>query len=146
MRDVGRIKCTRKLRFDAAHRVMNHESKCATLHGHGYEALITATSDKLDSIGRIIDFSVIKEKVGDWIDKYWDHNVLVNNEDTCVIEALNSIPRKKDPFICCFNPTAENIAHYLLTTVCPKVLQDSYVKVIRVRIYETPNCFADAEL
>ena len=33
---------TRKLEFDAGHRVMNHESKCATCHGHRYVLEVTA--------------------------------------------------------------------------------------------------------
>ena len=28
--------CTRRIEFDAAHRVMEHESKCRHLHGHRY--------------------------------------------------------------------------------------------------------------
>jgi 6-pyruvoyl-tetrahydropterin synthase len=28
--------CTRVMTFDAAHRVLRHESKCASLHGHTY--------------------------------------------------------------------------------------------------------------
>ena len=30
------ITCTRRIEFDAAHRVMGHEGKCKHLHGHRY--------------------------------------------------------------------------------------------------------------
>lgn len=137
---------TRLLEFDAAHRVMNHESKCATLHGHRYKVEITAEADQLDDIGRVIDFSVLKQKIGTWIDLHWDHNTIVYKDDILTLTALQSIPRKKDPWVSEWNPTAENMAYYLLHTACPDLLKDDKVKVTKVRIYETPNCWADAEL
>lgn len=50
------ITVTRVLEFDAGHRVVNHESKCATLHGHRYKVEIVAAAPGLDSLGRVIDF------------------------------------------------------------------------------------------
>jgi len=141
-----KITCTRIIEFDAAHRVMNHESKCATLHGHRYKVEIFAEAPELDSIGRVIDFSVLKEKVGGWVDNFWDHNSIICSEDRKTINALMSIPRKKDVFIAEFNPTAENMADYLLNDVCPKLLANSGIIVSKIRIYETPNCFSEATL
>lgn len=140
------ITITRKLEFDAGHRVHNHESKCGTLHGHRYVAEITATAPELDSLGRVIDFSVLKEKIGTWLDEAWDHNTLVFREDDATQRALMSIPRKKDPFVCDFNPTAENMAAYLLRTVCPVLMKGTGVTVTKIRLWETPNCFAEVTL
>lgn len=140
------IRCVRKLHFCAGHRVMEHESKCATPHGHNYYAHIYAEAEQLDSLGRVIDFAVLKEKIGSWIDLHWDHNFLVFEKDAELIQALMSVSRKKDPFICPFNPTAENMALYLLKTVCPEQLCDTQVKVTKVVLYETENCYAEAEL
>jgi 6-pyruvoyltetrahydropterin/6-carboxytetrahydropterin synthase len=139
------ITCTRILEFDAAHRVANHESKCATLHGHRYKAEITACGD-LDSIGRVIDFSVLKEKIGSWIDLNWDHTTIVWKNDPLTLAALLSMPKKKNPFVCDFNPTAENMADYLLRIACPMLLQGTGVRVTKIRLWETPNCYAEAEL
>jgi len=136
------ITCTRILEFDAAHRVMNHESKCATLHGHRYKVEIEALGS-LDDVGRVIDFSVLKTVVGTWIDDHWDHNVLVYELDTETVLALYNVPRKKDPFICPWNPTAENMASFLLSH--SNALLESYgVTVARVVVWETPNCKAEA--
>ncbi len=137
---------TRRLEFDAAHRVMNHESKCATLHGHRYVVLITATADQLDDIGRIIDFSVLKNQIGSWLDEHWDHNSIICSQDEVTINALKSIPRKKEPYIAAWNPTAENMADFLLRVVCPERLKDTGITVTRVKVYETPNCYAEAFL
>lgn len=140
------VKVTRKLEFDAGHRVMNHESKCATLHGHRYTVEVTAEAEQLDSIGRIIDFSVLKEKIGTWLDLHWDHNVIVFEKDIVTKIALMSIPQKKAPWVAEWNPTAENMADYLLRVVCPEQLKDTGVQVTKIRVWETPNCWADAEL
>ena len=141
---MKKITCTRRLHFCAGHRVYRHEGKCANAHGHNYYAHIVAEADELDSTGRVIDFSVLKEKIGFWIDLYWDHTFIVFQEDREMIQALQMICSPKAPFIAPFNPTAENMAHYLLTTVCPKLLQGTAVRVCRVTLYETDNCSAEA--
>lgn len=140
------IKCTRKIHFCAGHRVMNHESKCATAHGHNYYVHLVAEAPRLDCLGRVVDFSVLKEKIGGWIDENWDHTFLVYEKDKELIAALLTLPRKKDPFICPFNPTAEEIASYLLKEICPKLLDGTHVVITKVIVYETDNCYAEASL
>lgn len=135
---------TRHVHFSAGHRVMNHESKCATAHGHNYYVLIEAEAAALDDIGRIIDFSVLKERIGGWIDEQWDHNFLVWERDTEVLDALRALPRKKGPFVCPFNPTAEEMARYLLEEVGPSQLEETGVRIASITVYETDNCSATA--
>lgn len=125
---------------------MNHESKCATPHGHNYYAHIYAEADQLDTLGRVIDFSVLKAKIGSWIDEHWDHNFLVFDQDVELVRALMSVSRKKDPFLCPFNPTAENMALYLLKTICPSQLEGTGVRVNKIVLYETENCYAEVEI
>jgi 6-pyruvoyltetrahydropterin/6-carboxytetrahydropterin synthase len=142
----SKIKCIRKLHFCAGHRVLNHEGKCATPHGHNYNAHIYAEADQLDDLGMVIDFSVLKEKVGAWIETHWDHNFLVFEEDLALIQALKGVGGKKTTFICPFNPTAENLAHYLLHKICPEQLQGTNVQVTKVVLYESENCYVEAEI
>lgn len=143
---MTKITCTRKIHFSSGHRVLGHEGKCANPHGHNYYAHIVAEAKSLDELGRVIDFSVLKEKIGSWIDHHFDHTFLVFEKDHEMIEALKNIKSSKPPFICPFNPTAENIANYLLTVVCKNVLEDSNVTVTKVIVYETDNCYAEAKL
>ncbi len=138
------ITCTRRLTFCAGHRVMGHESKCATPHGHNYIVEITACAEKLDEVGRVIDFSVLKEVIGSWIDLNWDHTFLVYEEDRETIKYLNKMPSKKAPYVCSFNPTAENIANFLLKELCPQLLVSYGVEVTKVVVQETENCSAEA--
>lgn len=139
--------CVRLLKCDTGHRVLGHEGKCAHPHGHEYRFEIEACADDLDSIGRVIDFSVLKAKIGKWIDENWDHNFIVNSEDEYLIRALFSVPGTRAPFVFFDgNPTAENLAAYLLNVVCPRELKETGVQVTRVRVWETQNCFAEARL
>lgn len=140
------ITCTRKLHFSAGHRVMGHEGKCATPHGHNYYVHFFAEADSLDDVGRVIDFSVIKEKLGGWIDRNWDHTFLVYSLDVETIQALSVMPKLREPYICPFNPTAENMALYLLHEIAPRELFGTSIRVSKVVLYETENCYATASL
>jgi 6-pyruvoyltetrahydropterin/6-carboxytetrahydropterin synthase len=139
------VTCTRRLEFDYGHRVHRHESKCRHLHGHRGVVEVTAVAP-LDSLGRVIDFSVLKKLVGGWIDEYWDHNMVIFDEDTEALKAVRWVKDGKEPFAAPFNPTAENMAKYLLEVVCPEVLKDTGVQVIKIKFYETVNGMAEATL
>lgn len=125
--------------------MLRHESKCANLHGHNYVAEFYAEADALDSVGRVIDFSVLKEKLGGWIDKNWDHTFIVFREDADVISLLGQGRWNKPPYALPCNPTAENMARFLLDEICPTELRGTGVKVTKIRLYETENCWVDVE-
>jgi 6-pyruvoyltetrahydropterin/6-carboxytetrahydropterin synthase len=136
---------TRQLEWDAAHRVLRHESKCGTLHGHRYRALVTVEADTLDGCDRVVDFSRVKELVGGFIDREWDHTTLVNAADGalrafCELEAGTG---KKPAFVFQGEPTAEVIARTLLS-IASGLLADDRIRVVEVEVFETPNCSAKA--
>lgn len=139
------ITCTRKIHFCSGHRVLNHESKCANLHGHNYVAWVTAVAPDLDNLGRIIDFSVLKEKVGGWIDEKWDHTTILYMKDLHLYNAIQLFEGNRKVFLMPTNPTAENMASYLLHQVCPIVLDGTGVEVNKIQLFETENCYATAE-
>jgi 6-pyruvoyltetrahydropterin/6-carboxytetrahydropterin synthase len=132
------------LEWDAAHRVLRHESKCANLHGHRYKAEITCAA-KLDPLGRVVDFGRVKEIVGTWIDDNWDHTTLANEEDAVLISFVEDQGLGRNVYTFEGEPTAENIALALLQ-ISQSLLDAAgvRVRVERVRVHETPNCWADA--
>lgn len=139
--------CVRKIHFCYGHRVMRHESKCATLHGHNGVVWAHATPiEGLDELGRVIDFSVLKDEIGGWIDKNWDHTMILFKDDEKTIDLCKQAPSFKDIYILGTNPTAENLAHYLLHVVCPKVLKGKGVIVHKITFWETENCYATQSL
>ncbi len=139
------LTCTRKIQFDAAHRVMKHESKCKKLHGHRYVIEASFAAEELDNIGRIIDFGVIRDRLTDWIDTNWDHNTILFEQDK-ELGAMIEKHLSQKIFYLPSNPTAENMAQYLLSTICPLLFPEKHLKCTRIRLYETPNCYADASV
>jgi len=137
------ISCTRRLHFDSAHRIVDHESKCKYVHGHRYVVDATFVANKLDELGRIVDFGVIKEKLGKWIDDNWDHNIILWEQDKSLGNMIQE-QTKQQVFYLPTNPTAENIADYLLNTVCNELFCNSDVKCVKIKVQETPNCYAEA--
>ena len=139
--------CARKIHFSYGHRVLGHESKCGDLHGHNAVVWIHATPTKeLDSLGRVVDFSVIKDKVGGWIEKNWDHTMILFADDKKALDLLEKIDRVRPLFRLPVNPTAENLANYLLWKVCPEVLKGHNVIVYKITFWETENSVAEESL
>lgn len=136
------ITCTRRLEFDAAHRVMEHESKCKYMHGHRYVLEATFAADSLDSVGRVVDFAVIKEKLGAWIDEHWDHTAILFEKDRALGETI-AAQTKQVIFYLPANPTAENMAAYIFNVVCPDLFGESGLRCTQVTLHETPNCRAE---
>lgn len=139
------ISAVRRIQFCSGHRVMNHESKCATVHGHNYVMYIHAVAEELDRIGRVIDFSELKLRAGAWIDENWDHNMIVFKEDVDLVQLMKMAPRKKDPFIMDSNPTAENMANFFLRIICPQIFDGTGIFIYKVVLWETENCYVEAE-
>jgi len=103
---------------------------------------VTAEAQQLDEIGRIIDFSVIKERVGKFIDDYWDHKTLLYKEDP-ILDPYHDTPMMEHFEVVYFNPTAENMALWLLKHIFPVMFKDTGIKITKVRLYETENCYAE---
>lgn len=140
-------KICKRLKFDYGHRVMHHESKCITPHGHQGVVYVYARAKKLDNLGRVIDFSELKTRVGGWIDTFWDHAFICNEEDRTLIDALATVSDACKPtFLMQGNPTAENLAQFLLYDVCSKLFEDSEIEVYKIQFWETETSFAEAEL
>lgn len=137
------ITCSKRLEWDAAHRLLEHEGACASLHGHRYAAVIECEAKKLDDVGRVIDFSVIKREVGQWIDDHWDHACIVNKRDDRLIAFLTEEAkdqRRKLPYIM-LEPTAENMAFELMVRAS-ELLTKHGVRVVAVTVFETPTSSA----
>lgn len=138
------IIATRFHDFSAGHRVMGHESKCRFLHGHNYRVHFTVRGVELDNLGRVMDFGAIKTTLCAWLEEQWDHRLIMWEKDPLAQDIY-----KIDPYslaLVPFNPTAENMAQYLLRVVGPRHLAGGGVELVRVQVDETRKCSATAEL
>lgn len=80
----------KRLEVSAAHNLsLDYESKCENLHGHNWIINIYLKSEKLDKNGMVMDFTIIKKKI------------------------MNKMDHKYLNEVFDFNPTAENIAHWI---------------------------------
>lgn len=105
----------KSLEVCAAHNLkLNYESKCENLHGHNWNINIYLKSKKLDENGMVMDFTIIKKKIMDKM----DHKYLNEVFD--------------------FNPTAENIAHW--------IQEELGEKCYRVEVEESKNNLAIYEV
>lgn len=125
---------TKIFRFDSAHRLFRYEGKCSNLHGHTYVAEVELTAKELDNQDILIDFGAIKQEIGEWIDRWWDHAVLLNSEDPFSMVCGDN----KAFYFTEMNPTAEVMAEHLFG-VAELAFPDG---VVQVKIWETPTSFA----
>ena len=146
---VTQLSLVRQLKFCAGHRLYRHESKCAFFHGHNYRVDIevagTGGGTEVDSVGRIVDFSLIKKRMLGWLDDNWDHGFLIFEEDANALAAIKMVEPTKY-FVMPYNPTAENMARYLLEVVAPNVLGDLGIVTRKVVVWETDESCAVATL
>lgn len=144
------MRITRRLEFDAGHRIPNHDSQCRHLHGHRYAIEVTlsgpviATAGTADE-GMVIDFSAVKAIAREHVVDPWDHAFLAWRQDTALTGFLSGIPGHKTVLFDA-PPTAEHLAQTAFA-ILDREYRRRYgdrLQLLRVRLYETPNCWADA--
>jgi 6-pyruvoyltetrahydropterin/6-carboxytetrahydropterin synthase len=141
---------TRRLEFDAGHRIPDHKSQCRHLHGHRYAIEITLSGDVINKAGdaangMVMDFSQVKDLAKQHVVDLWDHSFLVFAGDRAVVDFLNSMPGHKTVILDRV-PTAENLAQiaFELLDAAYRDTYGNHLRLAQVRLYETPNCWADA--
>lgn len=139
------ISIVRRIQFCAGHRVFGHENKCANLHGHNYVVYFHVRTKELDPIGRVIDFSVIKDLLGGWLERNWDHAFLFWSQDKVVMNVFEQEGTVSMRWWACnFNPTAENMATFMLNNLGS--LLPAHLQLHKVVLWETENCYAEVSL
>lgn len=119
-----RVTITKKFEFEAAHRLPKHKGICANVHGHTYklEVEVEREDKQMNEEGMIVDFSILKQLVNVNIIELMDHKY------------LNDIFE---------DPTAENMVFWIFNKL-KGVFLDHNMCLVRVRLYETSNSYAEA--
>lgn len=113
-----------EMEFSSAHALRGYRGKCENTHGHNYRVEVHVRGERLDEIGLLVDFRILKDATRRVVD-YLDH------------KNINDLP----PFDVELNPSAEHLAGYFYAEVGRQINTDR-VRVHRVRVWETSTCSA----
>ncbi|MCX5706385.1 MAG: 6-carboxytetrahydropterin synthase QueD [Candidatus Omnitrophica bacterium] len=89
--------------FSSAHNLRGYKGKCEELHGHNWKVEVAVASKKLDKIGMVMDFKILKAKL------------------SCILERLDHKYLNRIENFKKINPTSENIAKYIFDQLKPKI-------------------------
>ena len=132
---------TRRMEFAAAHRLQHHPGLCRNVHGHTYGVEMMVAGD-VGHDGMIADFHLLNNVMATEIAKNWDHALILESSDplATVMEGCGDLRVMRLGSA----PTAEVFAKALgLAFVCGFVALNLPVRVVRVRVFETLNSWAD---
>ncbi len=114
--------------FSAAHALRGYKGKCENLHGHNYKVEVYVRGERLDDVGMLVDFTQLKFVTRELIGTL-DH------------QNLNELK----PFDIEINPSAENLASFLLHRIASK-MDNERAKIYKVRVWETSTSSATYEV
>lgn len=160
------VSITRRIEFDAGHRIPDHKSKCRNAHGHRYVLEATLRGEVIEQVGvsdngMVLDFGDLKEMMTRLIGDRWDHAFLVWKNDSpmrqalrCLdIEGLGSVSTHKTIVLDAI-PTVENLVLIVAMVLQAEISMSDAIahrnlqprrnrKLERVVLWETPNCRAE---
>lgn len=135
---------TKEIEIDLGHRVTNHKSKCASLHGHRYKIEV-GVDDKIITTkgasdeGMVIDFGDLKQIMMEVLDAKFDHGFIIWKDDPMATVLYQDKATKLT--IVDFIPTAENLAKYWFKLLDVR-LKDQNINLNHVKVWETPTSTA----
>ena len=107
--------------FEAAHRVAGYPGKCDRLHGHSWVVEASVIGSKLDNLGMLVDFKLVKGRLRELLETL-DHRM------------LNELPAFEN-----INPTAENISQYVYNEMKKAEFFNDNAKLKYIQVWESPK-------
>ena len=107
--------------FEAAHRLAGYPGKCDRLHGHSWVVEASVIGSKLDNLGMLVDFKLVKGRLRELLETL-DHRM------------LNELPAFEN-----INPTAENIAQYVYNEMKKAEFFNDNAKLKYIQVWESPK-------
>lgn len=139
---------TKLMEISAAHRLIkNYQGKCRHLHGHNYVIFLTFNSESLDENDFVLDFSLVKQHCNAWLEKHWDHAILISSDDQALLDFAIEQQQKHYVIPDGKNTTVEVLCQHLYDHLSSHVMSalNSSVQVVtltHVEIWETSTAQA----
>ena len=111
--------------FSAAHYLKLYDGSWEHRHGHDWKVAVKAEAKKLDSMGVVLDFEMLKPALKDILSKLH-------------LTSLNNHPRFKSEKV---NSSTENIAR-LIYDELTKRIKSKTARITKVTVWETPDACA----
>ena len=135
------VSITRVFEIDYGHRLIAHPGKCVNYHGHRGRFEVTVCAP-VGGDGMVVDFGVIKSAIGDWLNSYWDHAMILQAGDP-LYAAMRDM--KMRVYTLEAPPTVENLVSHFALDIARHLVREIDERLVleHVRLYETPNAWAD---
>jgi 6-pyruvoyltetrahydropterin/6-carboxytetrahydropterin synthase len=127
------------VQFSSGKRLKGFKGNCQFVHGYTHKVQASFTSSKLEN-NMVVDFYELKKTIEDWINKNWDHNLLLNKRDKKLGDFINAYTGQKT-FYFEGDPTSENMGMYLKDKVFPKLLPN--LICTKVVVYDNDTSFIE---
>ena len=141
----------RTFTVESGHMLSQHPESCRFPHGHTRRIEVVVVAESLDSNGMLVDFKALKLALEPFIN-HFDHSMAINQADPFLSSLRNQYPEEA---LVIFDgePTTEAFAH-VIYEYANAVLRDGFesgpykieagrVRLERVRVWETPNSWAE---
>ena len=111
--------------FSAAHFLKLYDGTWEPRHGHNWKVSVVMRSEKLDSMGVVVDFEALKPSLKKICAEF--HEISFNEHPDFKNEKLN--------------PSTENIARLICERLSKNFNSDN-AKIVKVTVWETPEASA----
>lgn len=130
------ISITKKIEFEAAHRLSNYQGACSEIHGHTYKLAATVSGIIDPDTDMILDFKTLKSILHLSILDPLDHALILkeNSENRRVFSAYTGKITWMES-----EPTSERMIEWMakkITTLLP-----STIELIELHLHETSGSF-----
>lgn len=151
---MARYRICRSFVVESGHMLSKHPEACRYPHGHTRRIEVVVSADRLDERDMVCDFKALKMALERHVEAL-DHSMALNSNDP-LLESLKGIHPASLVIFENEDPTTEVLARWLFKTI-EKILGDGfaeghysipagYVLLERVRVWETPNSWAEFAL
>ena len=130
----------KRFTVESGHMLSKHPGRCRFPHGHTRTFEIVVSSDRLDANDMVMDFKTLKTAMREEVERF-DHAMAIHRDDPL----LPDLQRVHPDSVIVFDqdPTTEVLAKTVFEAVAERLYADYGVVLESVRVWETPDSWAE---